>query len=584
MVKMPGINVKGARRQRQRRRMVWNQNHHLMRPSTWALLILLLVQDASSFSFSCHDRTSTGTCNVNTKHGQHGSLMFVPTTASASSLVPATRIRTGTGTSLVKTRTSLHSSVVGVEGDKVLPTVTLEESFDTSSKELLKKSGEGSSPGEGQDDKEKAATTGTTGTKTNRQSPASIWHSQRRKEMLQKYGSQISPLERHSSSHGLALTLLTFVNVSLVGLATLVAPQLAHAWQVFLLALFPGSILSLWQLQILHDNIHGSLLAKKQSSFEILGLEKKISKKDAASQLLFWGSMPSMFGYYLYLKYGHLTHHQHLGSESHGSNLGQVFGSSDIDFEDGDVLFTAHRMKLKGPIGPTLALPQLPIQDKPVSVTMSISRSFFTLWREGHPLWNAAVFAISFPLERIMLCTNDFVVALTGRNYFFPNKPQQFHDECATYCRCAAAVRLSIFALGGWKAWLFLTLSEVLWSIPPHPACAMFVTNHGSDTDHDDVGVDVGVNGGGCIPSSSTYAGRWYSLLTLGTNYHVEHHDFPTIPLHRLGDLRQIAPEYYPRGSKDNVFQIMRHAFSKPDFYACMDASNLGSTQVSEER
>jgi fatty acid desaturase len=91
----------------------------------------------------------------------------------------------------------------------------------------------------------------------------------------------------------------------------------------------------------------------------------------------------------------------------------------------------------------------------------------------------------------------------------------------------------------------------------------MFVTNHGSTID-DDTGF--------CVPSSSTYAGKWYSLLTLGTNYHVEHHDFPTIPLHKLGQLRDIAPEFYRTGSNDNVFKIMRKAFSKPEFYACMDA------------
>ena len=92
----------------------------------------------------------------------------------------------------------------------------------------------------------------------------------------------------------------------------------------------------------------------------------------------------------------------------------------------------------------------------------------------------------------------------------------------------------------------------------------MFVTNHGSTMD-DDTGL--------CVPSSSTYAGRWYSLLTLGTNYHVEHHDFPTIPLHKLGQLREIAPEFYRTGSNDNVFQIMKKAFSNPEFYACMDAN-----------
>ena len=155
-------------------------------------------------------------------------------------------------------------------------------------------------------------------------------------------------------------------------------------------------------------------------------------------------------------------------------------------------------MKLKGEIGPTFKF-----GDK--KVTMSISKSGFNAWKEGHPMRNALVFAASFMYERAMLIMNDVVVAITGRNFFFPNKPQQFHDEVAKYCRCAVAVRALLWKLAGWKSLLFLYLCETLWSIPPHPACAMFVTNHGSTIDEQT---------GTCIPSSSTYAGKWYSLLT----------------------------------------------------------------------
>jgi len=406
-------------------------------------------------------------------------------------------------------------------------------------------------------------------------SPAAQWHQNRRREMSSKYGDQISPLERDSSSHTLALSLLLLSNICLFSLSILSSKL--HPYQITLLALFPGSIFSLWTLQILHDLLHGSLLKKRQQKF--LG----IKKKDMQDMLLFWGSMPSAFGYYLYLKYGHLTHHKALGDEKSAS-LKQLFESDLKDFEDGDVLFVAHRMKLKGEIGPTFKFGVK-------KVTMSISKTGFNAWKEGHPIRNALLFTSSFMYERAMLIMNDVVVAITGRNYFFPNKPQQFHEECAKYCRCAVAVRALLWKLAGWKSLLFLYLSETLWSIPPHPACAMFVTNHGSTIDEQT---------GSCIPSSSTYAGRWYSLLTckycacifstlslqsfkshilysfifsVSTNYHCEHHDFPTIPLHRLGELRKIAPEYYPQGSRDNVFQIMRKVFSKPEFYACMDAN-----------
>ena len=382
-------------------------------------------------------------------------------------------------------------------------------------------------------------------------SSAAQWHRDRRRQMLQKYGDQIIPLERDSSSHALALSLLFLSNVSLMALSILSGRL--HPAQVALLALFPGSIFSLWTLQILHDVLHGSLLKKRQHRF----LFDKVKRKELQDTLLFWGSMPSAFGYYLYLKYGHLNHHKSLG-DANSASLKRLFESDERDFEDGDVLFTAHRMKLKGEIGPTFQIGS-------EKITLSISKMGFNAWKDGYPIRNALVFAASFMYERFMLIINDIVVAITGRNYFFPNKPQQFHDECATYCLAAVLIRGLLWRVAGWKSMLFLYLSETLWSIPPHPACAMFVTNHGSTVDD--------VDPTKCIPSSSTYAGRWYSILTLGTNYHCEHHDFPTIPLHRLGELRKIAPEFYRQGSSDGVFRIMKKAFSKPEFYACMDAT-----------
>ena len=373
--------------------------------------------------------------------------------------------------------------------------------------------------------------------------------------MLQKYGDQISPLERESSSNILALSLLSLSNIMLFTLAILSGKVLSPA-QVVLLAIFPGSMFSLWTLQILHDCLHGSLLNKQRQKF----VNNKIKRKTLQNTILFWGSIPSVFGYYLYLKYGHLTHHKSLGDPSSAS-LQTLFNSTQKEFEDGDVLFVAHRMKLKGEVGPRFTIMGR-------EIVMSISKAGFNNWVEDQPIRNALVFATSFMYERLMLMMNDVVVAITGRNYFFPNKPVEFHTECARYCRCAVLVRGLLWKLAGWKSLLFLYLSETLWSIPPHPACAMFVTNHGSTT----VDSSESGDGGDCIPSSSTYAGRWYSLFTLGTNYHCEHHDFPTIPLHRLGELRKIAPEFYRDGSNDNVFKIMRRVFAKPEFYACMDA------------
>jgi fatty acid desaturase len=378
-------------------------------------------------------------------------------------------------------------------------------------------------------------------------SDAAMWHKQRRREMLQKYGRDIRPLETQSSSQSLAVPLLIFGNLALLGLSIL-SGSLLSLPQVFVLAIFPGSILSLWQLQILHDCLHGSLWNK--SSSRLFG---KIPKHKIQEATLFWGSLPCVFGYHLYLKYGHLSHHSNVG-DAQKASLKQLFDSDQTDFEDGDVLFVAHRMKLQGDIGPTFKF------GENRSLTMSISKSGFDLWRTGRVVRNTFAFWASFLYERFMLVINDAVVSVTGRNYFFPNKPSKFHADCAQYARVATLLRIALWKFAGWKSLLFLYLSETLWSLPPHPACAMFVTNHGSSIAED----------GNCSPSSSTYAGRWYSLLTLGTNYHCEHHDFPTIPLDKLGRLHQIAPEYYPASNK-NVWSIMHKAFTQPDWYACMN-------------
>jgi hypothetical protein len=341
---------------------------------------------------------------------------------------------------------------------------------------------------------------------------------------------------------------------------------------VLLLAAFPGSILSLWQLQILHDVLHGSMFAKaaagrsssNSSSSKHWGVV--VSKRRLQNAVLFWGSMPSAFGYYLYLTYGHLSHHKNVGDPAR-ANLQQLFDSNQADFEDGDILFVAHRMKLTDRDGDKIG-PRFHWFGR--EIKMSISKSGFHSWREGNAAWNACVFATSFLLERVMLVANDVTVAVTGRNHFFPNKPPSFHGACARYARCATLLRGALWATCGWKSILFLLLSETLWSLPPHPACAMFVTNHGSSS-------SPGDDDGSCIPTSSTYVGRWYSILTLGTNYHCEHHDFPTIPLTHLGQLRKIAPEFYRAGSEDCLWTVMKKTFAHPDFYACTNVGILNT-------
>ena len=351
------------------------------------------------------------------------------------------------------------------------------------------------------DENDVSTSSSTSTTSTNTFSTAAQWHRERRKAMIDKYGDKILPLERESSSQYVGLPLLAVTNLSLLSLSLYSGINDLPVSEIFVLSIFPGSMLSLWQLQILHDCLHGSLFEKKKKVAQTVNKteqhqqdqpdtnssssdKKNISvnsRKQLQDNVLFWGSMPSIFGYYLYLRYGHLTHHTNVGDPDKAS-LAKLFDSNKSNFEDGDVLFVSHRMKLKGEIGPTFELPFFEGTPLPNKITMSISKSGFSQWKTltaaqpGNLPWNVVMFASSFLFERFMLLLNDFVVAIVGRNFFFPNKPDSFHEECTEYARAASLLRGTLLLLGGWKSLLFLFLSETLWSIPPHPSSAMFVS------------------------------------------------------------------------------------------------------------
>ena len=59
-----------------------------------------------------------------------------------------------------------------------------------------------------------------------------------------------------------------------------------------------------------------------------------LPKKMSVNDVLFYGSLPSLFGYFLYLRYGHLSHHKNFGVEP----IRSLFNSKQATFEDGDAL------------------------------------------------------------------------------------------------------------------------------------------------------------------------------------------------------------------------------------------------------
>ena len=444
------------------------------------------------------------------------------------------------------------------------------------------------------------------------------WHRQRRAAILEAY-PQVGSLTGTKDAR--SVPVLALCN----GLQVAAAIGSAHLPIAALvpLALLGGGTLSLWQFAILHDVKHGTA-----------ALPKGVS----ANEALFWGSLPSVFGYYLYLRYGHLSHHRTFGEEP----LRSLFDSASSNFEDGDALFVAHRQHLAddrmgervGFFGP----------DDVGGLGLSISRFFYSLgWRgeansgsvssglvssgsvnsgagsngagaeghaEGNAEWNAEgnaderglgavlqnglVFTFSMAFERLALCVNDKVVALVGRNFFFPHKPDDFHAVCAKYSRASALLHATLLFAAGPHALLWLYLSEIGWQLPFHPASAMFVSNHPSleapvggsvgGSVVKSVGKSVGGSVGeglGCQPTASVYLdgpwdGRWYDWLCCFSNYHTEHHDFPDVPAFELRKLRDMAPTFYEEealaGCRDGWAETMRRSFARREFYACAGA------------
>jgi len=377
------------------------------------------------------------------------------------------------------------------------------------------------------------------------------------------------------------LPLLIMANALQLTLAVFAGQQLQQSQEagtilaVVLLAIGVGGTLSLYSFSILHDLIHGTCIKVDRSTRETL---------------LFWLSFPTIFGYHLYLQRGHLSHHKNLGRAS----MGQLFDSDRLEFEDGDVLFVAHRQ---------------PLQGRPFEVTVpglgtfspSISHNVMTrLWDDTsqpnasvRAAKNAALYCFSMIFERCALAVNDKVVALFGRNAFFLQKPSVFHDSCATYARTAALLHLFLWLFAGPGALFYLLLAEVAWQLPIHPACAMFVSNHGSGKCAD----------GKCAPSSSLYVGDawgWFDWVCLFSNYHLEHHDFPDIPLLKLPELSRIAPEFYghtenpPYNSSvspslavakasSNWQSTVHKSFASPEPYACSVVNGVDNEYEGEE-
>ena len=103
----------------------------------------------------------------------------------------------------------------------------------------------------------------------------------------------------------------------------------------------------------------------------------------------------------------------------------------------------------------------------------------------------------------------------------------------------------------GWHLVFYLIFSTLI-VMGLHPMAGHFISEHyimfSEDIkfDKNDTiieGVNAS-NGQSLIPETRSYYGP-LNWLSFNVGYHVEHHDFPSVPATKLPMIRKIAPEFY---------------------------------------
>lgn len=96
----------------------------------------------------------------------------------------------------------------------------------------------------------------------------------------------------------------------------------------------------------------------------------------------------------------------------------------------------------------------------------------------------------------------------------------------------------------GWKPLIYLLLSSI-FCIGLHPLGARWIQEHYPTQ-----------------PFQATYSYYgWVNKVAFAIGYHVEHHDFPSVPWNKLKSLKKMAPEYY-----DTLFSYSSYSELLKDF------------------
>jgi hypothetical protein len=122
---------------------------------------------------------------------------------------------------------------------------------------------------------------------------------------------------------------------------------------------------------------------------------------------------------------------------------------------------------------------------------------------------------------------------------------------------------------------LYLVLSDMfLFGFLFHPFLIYFLSVHhgaynGNPSNNSGGAV---ADGRSCQPTRSVYT-KWMSLTMFNLNYHVEHHDFPSVPWYYLPKITAAAPEFYTENRFESAWEVFTGYMNDRDtfVYGCSD-------------
>ncbi|MDF1843555.1 MAG: fatty acid desaturase [Rubripirellula sp.] len=346
------------------------------------------------------------------------------------------------------------------------------------------------------------------------QKPDAVWHRDRAKSMIRKH-PEIKQL--FGNTRSTAAWCLLFAGLQ-IGLA--VSAGYTPWWSTILVAYFIGSWINVNLFQLAHECNHNLVF-----------------KKTAWNRRLFTlTTLPMFLSAHHSWWIEHHVHHNDLGAKK-----------DFITRRRTALLLTRQHRYLWATTGPFYRL--LCILFSPVfmpyALLMLVSQAF-----------RSAIGLIVYTFTSLLrgkLDPSPLALSILADEHLISGYEKYGTKRWAVVYPLMSFTMLSLLIyFGGWMSVVYLLLSQLFITGFLHPHNFGIILSNSHFHGHTRY-----------QPSSSLYG--WSNKIYFNFGLHTEHHDIMGIPWHRLGKLREIAPEYYDKLVKTKSYAGLAYKFMSGD-------------------